>query len=133
MKKLPVVVFASLVRMRYAASARICGVRHLEMSTPGIGPAEAFARSERGELALLDVRGSAEYAAGHVPGARHIPLGDLAARAGELPRDRPLALYCSGGTRARIGVSVLRRAGFTDLLDQGEGFAAHVAAGLPVE
>jgi hydroxyacylglutathione hydrolase len=101
--------------------------------TPAIGPAEAFARSERGELALLDVRGSAEYAAGHVPGARHIPLGDLPARAGELPRDRPLALYCVGGTRARIGVSVLRRAGFTELLDQGGGFAAHVAAGLPAE
>jgi hydroxyacylglutathione hydrolase len=68
-----------------------------------------------------------------VPGARHIPLGYLPERASELPRDRPLALFCGGGTRSRIGVSVLRRAGFTQLFDQGGGFPAHAEAGLPVE
>jgi hydroxyacylglutathione hydrolase len=101
--------------------------------TPAIEAPEAFARASRGELVLLDVRGAAEFASGHVPGARHIPLGDLPARAAELPRDRPLALYCEGGTRSRIGASVLRRAGFTELLDHGGGFPAHAEAGLPVE
>jgi hydroxyacylglutathione hydrolase len=101
--------------------------------TPAIEAAQAYTRAQRGELALLDVRGSAEYASGHVPGALHVPLGYLAERARELPRDRPLAVYCGGGTRSRIGVSVLRRAGLMELLDQGGGFAAHVAAGLPVE
>jgi hydroxyacylglutathione hydrolase len=101
--------------------------------TPSIEAPEAFARAGRGELVLLDVRGAAEWASGHVPGARHIPLGDLPARAGELPRDRPIALYCEGGTRSRIGVTVLRRAGFTQLLDQGGGLPAHAEAGLPVE
>ena len=101
--------------------------------TPDIAAGPAFARAQRGELVLLDVRGSAEHAAGHAPGARHIPLGDLPARAHELPSDRPVALYCGGGTRSRIGVSVLRRAGFQNLLDQGGGFPAHVEAGLPVE
>ena len=101
--------------------------------TGEITPEDAFARAQRGELALLDVRGRAEHAAGHVPGALHIPLGELEARARELPRDRPLALYCGGGTRSRIGISVLRRAGFGELLDQGGGFPAHADAGLPVE
>jgi hydroxyacylglutathione hydrolase len=101
--------------------------------TPAIEPAEAFARAQRSEITLLDVRGSSEHAGGHVPGARHIPLGYLAERAGELPRDRPLAVYCEGGTRSRIGVSVLRRAGFTQLFDQAGGFPAHAEAGLPVE
>jgi hydroxyacylglutathione hydrolase len=101
--------------------------------TPSIEAPEAFARAGRGELVLLDVRGTAEWASGHVPGAKHIPLGDLPARAGELPRDRPIALFCEGGTRSRIGVTVLRRAGFTQLLDQGGGFVAHAEAGLPVE
>ncbi|HVQ26898.1 MAG TPA: hypothetical protein VMV01_17035 [Planctomycetota bacterium] len=60
--------------------------------------------------------------------------GDYRAeRAGELPRDRPLAVFCGGGTRSRIGISVLRRAGFTQLLDQGGGFPEHAEAGLPVE
>jgi hydroxyacylglutathione hydrolase len=101
--------------------------------TPSIEAREAFERAQRGELLLLDVRGLGEHAGGHVPGARHIPLGDLPERASELPRDVPVAIYCEGGTRSRIGASVLRRAGFTRLFDQGGGFPAHAEAGLPVE
>jgi hydroxyacylglutathione hydrolase len=101
--------------------------------TPDLDAADAFARAQRGELALLDVRGAAEYASGHVPGSKHIPLGDLAVRAAELPRDQPVAVYCATGTRSRIGVSVLRRAGFTKLMAQGTGFVGHAEAGLPVE
>ncbi|HXS81658.1 MAG TPA: MBL fold metallo-hydrolase [Methylomirabilota bacterium] len=101
--------------------------------TPAIDAKAAFERSRTGELVLLDVRGSAEVDGQAIPGARHIPLGYLPERAGELPRDRPLAVFCGGGTRSRIGISVLRRAGFTQLLDQGGGFPEHVEAGLPVE
>ena len=101
--------------------------------TPSIGAREAFERAARGELVLLDVRAAAEHAGGREPGARHIPLGELAARARELPLDRPVAVFCEGGTRSRIGVSVLRRAGFTRLLDQGGGFVEHAEVGLPVE
>ena len=101
--------------------------------TPAISAREAFERVQRGEILLLDVRGSSELGSGRVPGATHIPLGDLPMRAAELPRDKPVAVFCGGGTRSRIGVSVLRRAGFTQLLDQGEGFEAHVEAGLPVD
>lgn len=101
--------------------------------TESLSAEEVFARAQRGELRVLDVRGTSEYEAGHVPGALHVPLGYLAERAAELPRDKPIALYCGGGTRSRIGVSVLRRAGFDQLLDQGGGFAGHQAAGLPVE
>ena len=101
--------------------------------TPEVEPADAFARAQKGELTLLDVRGAAEVDSGRVPGAVHIPLGDLPARAGELGRGRPIAVFCGSGTRSRIGVSVLRRAGFSELLDQGKGFEGHVEAGLPVE
>ena len=102
-------------------------------ATPELGAEDAFARAQRGELTLLDVRGAAEYASGHVPGAKHIPLGDLPARAAEIPQDKPVAIYCESGTRSRIGVSVLRRAGFTKLMVQGAGFVGHAEAGLPVE
>jgi len=101
--------------------------------TPTIDAKAAFERSRTGEVVLLDVRGSAEVDGQAIPGARHIPLGYLPERAGELPRDRPLAVFCGGGTRSRIGISVLRRAGFTQLLDQGGGFPEHAEAGLPVE
>jgi rhodanese-related sulfurtransferase len=42
-------------------------------------------------------------------------------------------VFCEGGTRSRIGISVLRRAGLHAALDQGGGFPAHAEAGLPVE
>jgi rhodanese-related sulfurtransferase len=42
---------------------------------------------------VVDVRSAEEYAAGHLPGARHIPVDDLATRLGELPRDRPVVTY----------------------------------------
>ena len=102
-------------------------------ATPSIDAKAAFERAKKGDLVLLDVRGSAERDGQGIPGARHIPLGYLPERAGELPRDRPLAVFCGGGTRSRIGISVLRRAGFTQLLDQGGGFPEHAEAGLPVE
>jgi hydroxyacylglutathione hydrolase len=101
--------------------------------TPEVEPADAFGRAQRGELTLLDVRGAAEYVGGHIPGAKHIPLGDLPGRIAELSHSKPIAVYCQTGTRSRIGISVLRRAGFKDVMDQGKGFAGHAEAGLPVE
>ncbi|MFU8889621.1 MAG: ArsR/SmtB family transcription factor [Trueperaceae bacterium] len=49
-----------------------------------------------GEVVLLDVRPDAEYRAGHLPGARSIPVGELADRLGELPPDAPVVAYCRG-------------------------------------
>jgi hydroxyacylglutathione hydrolase len=94
---------------------------------------EAFERAQRGEIVMLDVRGQAEYDAGHVPGALHVTLGYLTERAADLPRDRLLGVHCAGGSRSPIAVSVLRRLGFTRLLNIPGGFSEHAAAGLPVE
>lgn len=101
--------------------------------TPVLEPADAFARARKDEVTLLDVRGAAEWGSGHLPGAKHIPLGDLPARVAEVPRDKPVVVYCRTGTRSKIGISVLRRAGFTQLMDHGTGFVGHAEAGLPVE
>ena len=57
---------------------------------------------------LLDVREPAEYAAGHLPGALLLPLGELAARAAELPTDRELVLYCQRGGRSATAAAQLR-------------------------
>jgi rhodanese-related sulfurtransferase len=62
---------------------------------------------------LLDVRQHAEFAAGHLPGARHVELGALTA-AGELPAG-PLAVMCGHGERAMTAASLLQRAGHRDL------------------
>jgi NADPH-dependent 2,4-dienoyl-CoA reductase/sulfur reductase-like enzyme/rhodanese-related sulfurtransferase len=61
---------------------------------------------------LLDVRDPDEFAAGHAPGARHLPLNSLRHALGGLPKDRPLAVYCGVGARAHNAVRLLRQHGF---------------------
>jgi rhodanese-related sulfurtransferase len=61
---------------------------------------------------VLDVRQDAEFEAGHLPGALHVELGELAAAAADLPDDG-LAAMCAHGERAATAASVLERAGRT--------------------
>jgi glyoxylase-like metal-dependent hydrolase (beta-lactamase superfamily II)/rhodanese-related sulfurtransferase len=82
---------------------------------------------------ILDVRRAREFEEGHLPGAVHIPLAELPARAGELDRDAEWAIICASGYRSSIAGSVLERAGFTRVVNAAGGMAAWHAAGLPVE
>ena len=82
---------------------------------------------------LIDVRGQSEWDTGHIPGSRHLFLGDLVDGARSLPRDRPLVIACQGGTRSSIGASLLRALGFSNVLNLTGGFADWRSAGLPVE
>ncbi len=67
------------------------------------------------DVTLIDVRGKAEYEAGHIDGALHIPLGFLPRHLAELPQDAPIVTYCASGYRSQVGASLLRRHGFTDV------------------
>lgn len=87
----------------------------------------------RGDVAVVDVRGAAEWEAGHLPGVPNVPVGLLPDRLDELPRDRPLVLHCQSGARAAIGASLLKRAGFQNVVSLTEGYAAWRDAGHPVE
>jgi len=66
------------------------------------------------DRAVLDVRQRAEYAAGHVPGAVHIELGDLPEHAAQLPQ-RPMVVMCEHGERAMTAASLLERSGHRDV------------------
>lgn len=76
---------------------------------------------------VVDVRSRAEFDAGHVDGALHIPIEDLATRAGELPRDRPVVTYCNmfhpGSSRGEKAAAQLRELGFDAGVLEG-GFPA---------
>ena len=63
---------------------------------PTITPAELQAGIARGDTLLLDVRPTEEYRAGHLPGARSIPLGELPTRLAELPTETLIVAYCRG-------------------------------------
>lgn len=73
---------------------------------------------------VIDVRTQREWDAGHIEGAMHIPLGELARRAQEIPRDRPAATMCEGGYRAAVAASVLARAGLDQVVNVTGGMAA---------
>ena len=83
--------------------------------------------------AAVDVREPDEFASGHLPGALHIPLGQLAARAGELPRDRPILAYCGHGERSATALSVLERAGVGPLINLAGGTESWQGAGYALE
>ena len=87
--------------------------------------------NEPGGIAILDVREAAETAAGVIENSVRIPLGQLAARAGELDRGKLLVAHCKGGYRSSIATSLLRRAGFRDVANLTGGFDGWKAAGLP--
>ena len=82
---------------------------------------------------MVDVRKLTEWNEGHVPGARHIHLGYLRGRAGDLPRDVPVMLYCRTGNRSGIGMSLLQAEGFTDVVNVAGGMVERERLGLPIE
>ncbi len=89
-------------------------------------------RLARGEVTVLDVRNRTEFAAGHLPGALHIPVGYLGERLAEIPRDKPIIVQCQSGARSAIATSVLQRLGVTNATDLMGGFVAWRDAGLDV-
>ena len=93
-----------------------------------ISPADAA--NEHGAQ-IIDVRGASEWEEGHVPGAIHIPLPDLAERMADLP-DGPLVLHCQGGSRSVIAASLLLAAGRQDVTNMEGGYTAWRRAGLPI-
>jgi hydroxyacylglutathione hydrolase len=100
--------------------------------TPRLGP-DVLAARLRGAAPplVVDVRSAQERARGAIPGSVHVPLGEMAARLDELPRDRPLVLTCAGGYRSSLASSLLRREGLREVAELAGGTAAWVAAGLP--
>jgi rhodanese-related sulfurtransferase len=64
---------------------------------------------------VLDVRTPEEYVAGHVPGAVNIPYDQVGARLAEVPKDKPVVLYCRSGRRAVMASEVLAANGYTRL------------------
>lgn len=78
---------------------------------------------------LIDVRESFEWAGPNLAthGAVHIPRGEVATRIDELPRDRPIVLYCQTGARSLAVARELDRAGFRDLVNLAGGMTAWVA------
>ena len=80
---------------------------------------------------LLDVREDDEWTAGHAPEAVHVRLGDLGARAGELPHDREVYVICRSGARSAYAAQTLAAAGFSTV-NVADGMTGWAVAGRPM-
>jgi rhodanese-related sulfurtransferase len=95
-------VAALYIQLRAMAAARLPDVDAARRGylgaedTEEIGREELLRRAAAGEIVVLDVRPSPEYAAGHIPGALSIPFGDLSERLAELPAEVEVVAYCRG-------------------------------------
>jgi rhodanese-related sulfurtransferase len=81
---------------------------------------------------LVDVRADHEWDAGRIAGAIHLPLAELAERTAEIDKDRPVVLYCRGGTRSTMAADALAEAGY-DAAKLSEGIVGWAEADLPLE
>lgn len=97
----------------------------------GVDVRTAQSMNKQGAL-LLDVREPAEYAAVHAVNAKLIPLGEVESRLKELEayKDKPIAVICRSGRRSAQAVSILKEAGFTQVVNVQGGTSAWVDAGL---
>ncbi len=68
---------------------------------------------------ILDVRSPGEFHSGAYPGARNVPVQDLARRLDELDPRRPIVVYCASGARSAAAVGLLKKAGFADVVNAG--------------
>ncbi len=93
---------------------------------------EAATRLKAGEVQVVDVRELHEWLEEHVPGSRHIPLGELASRAHELSPRLPVFTLCASGRRSKVAAEILQRAGYEQVASIRGGIKAWKANGHSV-
>jgi rhodanese-related sulfurtransferase len=98
-----------------------------------ISPKEAWRRLQDEDAILVDVREADEVALAAVPGSVHIPLGQFGQRAGALPRDRDLLLFCYSGGRSAFATEILNENGFPRAFNVSGGLLAWMQERLPLE
>jgi hydroxyacylglutathione hydrolase len=82
---------------------------------------------------VVDVRGRAEWEAGHLPGVANIPVGLLAEHIDELRRGARVIVHCQAGARSAIAASVLEAHGLPDVVNMSGGYVGWQHAGLPTQ
>jgi rhodanese-related sulfurtransferase len=104
-------------------------------ATAGLSPAAAVLLMNREKAVVVDVCESAEFAAGHIVGAKNIPLGELEAKLGAAVKNKalPLILVCQSGARSGRAVALAKKLGYEQAQSLGGGLAAWKGANMPTE
>jgi len=103
-------------------------------SGKGLSPTEATIWMNRRKAAVLDLRPEDAFKAGHLPGAKHIPSSEIAAKIEKLKLDRknPLILVCETGVSSRKAITEVQKLGFAEVGALDGGVQAWRAAALPL-
>ena len=102
---------------------------------PRVNTLQATQMMNRDNALVLDVREPEHYAAGHILGAKNLPLAQLEQRAGEFDKykAKPVIVICDTGSVSARAVATLKARGFSNVVNLGGGFRAWLQGGLPVE
>ena len=100
-----------------------------------VGPVEAVQLINRRDAVVIDVRDAADYKSGHINNARHIPEGEIEARAKDLEKvkAKPIIVSCGRGNRSQNVANRLRKLGFSEVVSLRGGLAAWQQANMPLE
>ncbi len=96
----------------------LLGLAWMVLRRRGI-PADHLAQLLERGAQVVDVRTSAEFRGGHVPGSKNIPLDQVQARSKELDPSKPVLLCCASGSRSAMAVTMLKGKGFTEVHNAG--------------
>ncbi|MBK6615536.1 rhodanese-like domain-containing protein [Ottowia sp.] len=101
----------------------------------GLSPEAAVQRINREKAVVIDICEPAEYAAGHIVGARSIPLGELQAKLPGVVKNKatPLVLVCASGMRSGRAVAIARKLGYEQADSLAGGLKSWRQANLPIE
>ena len=101
----------------------------------GVSAAMAVQMINREKAVVIDVCGATEYAAGHVVGAKNVPLNELEARLPAVVKNKalPLVIVCASGGRAQQAAAMAQKLGYANAQALSGGMKAWAAAGMPVE
>jgi rhodanese-related sulfurtransferase len=101
----------------------------------GLTPAGVVQLINRDKAVVIDVCEPGEYAAGHIVGAKNIPLGQLESKLAAAVKNKalPVVLVCQSGKRSGSAVAIAKKLGYEQAQSMGGGLIEWKAANLPVE
>ena len=124
-----------LISVAFASGAMLLWPMVQGAASGGLSAADAVQLINRERAVVVDVCEAEEFAAGHVGGARNVPVGQLEQRLPEVVKNKtlPLILVCASGARANRALGVAKKLGYEKAQVLGGGMKSWKEANLPVE
>ncbi len=123
MKRIGIIVTLVLI---FAATVLAAGFRDIRATE-----AKGLLAANK-KVYLLDVRTPAEFRQGRIPGAVLIPVNEVERRIGEIPRNRPVVVYCAVGSRSGFAAGFLSQKGYREVYNVTDGIVGWYRNGFPV-